>query len=149
MEDKHELELLAYIAEACPRLAVLELHCYRNVSDYHDLERTPLAVPLDDLSSALSAFSALRVVRLNIDFPWFLFSVSRYAGLHGGEYYTAIVAGTIARAVPWLDAVCVLTLDGEHVWQRWTVRKGDADVELEKLTLMGRGAVAIGKTLDF
>ncbi|EJD37610.1 hypothetical protein AURDEDRAFT_116719 [Auricularia subglabra TFB-10046 SS5] len=134
IEDEHELDLLAYIAGSCSQLASFEFHCYRNVSEYDDLVSAPLAVPLDALGKALATFPSLRVVRLNIDLPWSEFTISQYydRGFGDGSTYAQTIAQTIARAVPWLDAVCVLVRDASNLyrWNMWTVDERCGDVQL-------------------
>ncbi|EJD37609.1 hypothetical protein AURDEDRAFT_173275 [Auricularia subglabra TFB-10046 SS5] len=134
IEDEHELDLLAYIADSCPRLASFEFHCYRNVSEYDDLVSAPLAVPLDALGKALATFHSLRVVRLNIDLPWCEFTISQYydRGFGDGVTYAQTIAQTIARAVPWLDAVCVLVRDALDLyqWRMWIVHERSGPVQL-------------------
>lgn len=141
-EDEHELDMLAYIAASCARLELLELHCYRNVTEYDDLVHAPLAVSLDTLGGALSEFRALRVARLNIDLPWSQFTISRriYRGRSDGFTFTETIAQTVARAVPWLEHVCVLARCevGLFQWRVWAVHtRGNGNVELECLELRG------------
>lgn len=140
-EDDNELELLAFLATSCPRLDFFELHCYRNVFEYTELLDAPMAVPLDALSRALSAFRALRVARLNIDLPWTEFTISRYmaSGPRDAATFTDTIAHVVAQAVPWLDAVCVLSrhYTGIHEWRMWSVHERAGIVELESLEAIG------------
>ncbi|EJD37618.1 hypothetical protein AURDEDRAFT_116723, partial [Auricularia subglabra TFB-10046 SS5] len=140
-EDDEELQLLAYVAASCPGLEFFELHCYRNVSEYSDLLNAPLAVSLDALGRALSAFRALRTARLNIDLPWSLFTISPHANreTRDGVTYSGTIAQIIAHAVPWLKYVCVLTCgrSGVHQWRIWAVYDREGTVELERLEASG------------
>ncbi|EJD37650.1 hypothetical protein AURDEDRAFT_188020 [Auricularia subglabra TFB-10046 SS5] len=123
-EIEDEMELYAFVAAACPRLRVLELHRYRNVLDPRDVR---VAIPLDAIADALQGFRSLSHLRLNVDLPlqW-----------HTPDSYPRFVdeldelAARVARALPWLDTFELFHMNfaDRYTWQPWRVQPGGGGV---------------------
>lgn len=134
--DPAEAQMYARAASACPNLRVLELHRYRAAGT--------TTVPVAAIVKALAALSHLRELRLNLDFP-------QIGDFDGGLRYTTFfvddskmvpiydhAATLAAAAIPWLERVVFLKLDGmmrnTFSWVTWAVRKAsDGDGVLAEM----------------
>lgn len=115
-----EVELYAFVAAACPRLRVLELHRYRDALpvDPWDASVT-VEVPLD----ALQGFRSLKQLRLNLDLPPDRYTPESY--LSSLETLDG-QASRIAQALPWLETVVLFHCNfaERYAWQPWDVLPG-------------------------
>lgn len=156
-EDASEYDALAQIASSCPNLQTFELHRYRDVDPLSSLSGDPDVVPVvrpnsahsascsdnrnvtvqESIVNALSAFTALSVLRLNLSFPGIYDFGSRYRPetFDRGLAYLEQQARIVARAMPWLSRISFLGRDpGVWVWLTWTVEEDTRCLTLEHNT---------------
>ncbi|EJD37652.1 hypothetical protein AURDEDRAFT_129358 [Auricularia subglabra TFB-10046 SS5] len=123
-EIEDEMELYAFVAAACPRLHVLELHRYRNVLDPRDASvAVPLARQQDAIADGLQGFRSISYLRLNLDLPQQRHTIDSYFRFLDE---LDVHAERVARALPWLDAIVLLheNFADRYAWQPWTVLPG-------------------------